>query len=138
MSGFSIYQIGRSEKADIRIDDASVSRFHAELLTTPGGKCYLTDCASSGGTRHAKGGEWAQVKQDFVGLTDPLLLGRYQTSVKQLLEMTARGRVEKTFSGDGGRPQAGDKEQGVADDDRPYGPVRRDEETGDIIPRSED
>lgn len=133
MSGYSIYQIGRGADADIRIDDTSVSRLHAELVVTSGGACHLTDCASSGGSYLARNGEWTPIKQEFIGLTDPLLLGRYRTTAKQLLALTGQGNGGKDNAGAESRrsPQT---EQGVPPiDDRPEGPVRRDAETGDII-----
>ena len=139
MSGFAIYRIGRSAEADIRVDDTSVSRVHAELIMTPGGRCYLTDCASSGGTFRVENGEWAPLKQDFVELNEALLLGRYQTNAKQLLALAAQGQGIKAATGDGRHPSPG-LGQGVAllDDDMPHGPVQRDEETGDIISTGED
>lgn len=133
---FSIYQIGRSEEADIRIDDASVSRLHAELIITPGREYYLTDCASSGGTHLLKDGKWISIRQEFTGFADPLLLGRYQTSTKQLLALVGQGQGAKAAGGSAQRLQSGHG-PAAPDDDRPHGPVRRDEETGDIIPAGE-
>lgn len=137
MPGFTLYRIGRGEQADIQIAHNSVSRSHAEMIVTTDGRCYLTDCASRGGTRREKNGEWVPVTQDFVSLTDALLLGRYQTSVKQLLALAAQGKGRKTVPEDGNHPGSGASQRGAAEDDRPRGRVRRDEETGDIIPKGE-
>lgn len=140
MPGFSIYRIGRSTEADIRVDDSSVSRLHAEIITTPGGGCFLTDCASSVGTFRARNGKWVPLKQDFVGINEALLLGRYQTSAKQLLALAAQGRGLQAAAGDEQlhqRPRAG-RDASIPNDDMPRGPVQRDEETGDIIPTGED
>ena len=138
LSGFDIYLIGRSADVDIQVDDSSVSRLHAELIIASSGGYYLTDCVSSGGTFQEKNGEWVRIRQEFVGLTDTLLLGRYQTTPKQLLAMAAQSAGGKAGSatGNAGRPAL--KRGGSADDDRPHGPVRRNEETGDIIPTGED
>ena len=138
LSGFQIYRIGRSADMDIQLDDTSVSRLHAELIMIPGGGYYLTDCASGGGTYLARNGEWVRIKQDFVELTDALLLGRHQTTPKQLLAQAAQGVGGKAGSGDGNAARPGLKRGAVADDDRPHGPVRRSGETGDIIPTEED
>ena len=138
MSDFTLYRIGRGEQADIRIGHNSVSRLHAEMIMTADGRCYLSDCASRGGTHREKNGEWVPVTQEFVNLTDGLLLGRYRTSVKQLLALAAQGKDRKSGPGDANGPGSGDRQRGTADDDRPHGRVQRDEETGDIIPRGED
>lgn len=139
MSRYSIYRIGRSAEADIRIDDSSVSRLHAELLLTSGGRYYLTDCASSGGTFLSRDGEWAPLKQDFVEPGEGLLLGRYRTDAKQLLAHAAPGRGRKVAAGVGRRSSPVPGRGGAAQDDsRPRGAVQRDEETGDIIPTGED
>ena len=137
MPGFTLYRIGRSEQADIHVDHRSVSRLHAELIMTADGRCYLTDCASLGGTHRRKNDKWVSVTQDFVNLADDLLLGRYKTSVKQLLALSAQNRGRKNRLKGGNHPGSGLSQRGVKDDERPYGRVQRDEETGDIIPRGE-
>ena len=92
MSGHSLYRIGRSSSADIQINDRSVSRIHAELIITHNGSYYLTDCGG-GGSFIARGGEWAPVQQQFIGATDNILLGRYQTTAQQLIAiMPGRGK----------------------------------------------
>ena len=60
-SSFSVYRIGRGSGVDIQIDDDSVSRVHAELIATPSGAYYLTDCVSSGGSYVARNGEWRRI-----------------------------------------------------------------------------
>ena len=133
MSGFSIYRIGRGADADIRIDDTSVSRLHAELIITAGGACHLTDCASSGGSYREKNGKWAPIKQEFIDLIDTLLLGRYQITTKQLLALAEQDGDNKAVAGTGGRRHPSAEQESLPVDDRPAGPVRRDAETGDII-----
>ena len=66
MSNFSTYKIGRNSDMDIRIDDPTVSRIHAELVVTANGEYYLTDCDSSGGSYVARNGEWIPIRQDFI------------------------------------------------------------------------
>ena len=121
MSGYSLYQVGRSSAADIQISDSSVSRIHAELIVTRDGSYYLTDCGSGGGSFIARDGEWARVQQQYIGATDNILLGRYQTTVQQLVSML-KDR------------QGNSVEQTPAPvDSLPTGPVRRNIETGEII-----
>ena len=121
MSGYSLYQIGRSSTADIQIGDSSVSRIHAELVITQDGSHYLTDCGSGGGSFIARDGEWAPIQQQYIGATDNILLGRYQTTAQQLIAMLKD-------------PQGNSAEQTPTPvDDLPSGPVRRNIETGEII-----
>ena len=121
MSGYSFYRIGRSSAADIKIDDSSVSRTHAELIVTRDGSYYLTDCDSGGGSFIASGGEWAPIQQQYIRATDKILLGRYQTTAQQLIAMLKD-------------PQGNSAEQPPSPvDDLPSGPVRRNIGTGEII-----
>lgn len=121
MSGYSLYQIGRSSAADIQIGDSSVSRIHAELIVARDGSYYLTDCGSGGGSFIARGGEWAPIQQQYISATDNILLGRYQTTAQQLIAML-KDR------------QGNSAEQTPSPvDDLPSGPVRRNIETGEII-----
>ena len=117
MSNFSIYRIGRGSDVDIRIDDSTVSRVHAELVVTAKGAYYLTDCGSSSGSCVARNGEWQPVTQDFIASMDAILLGRYQTTVQQLMTMVNQG----------------DQDVMRRKDDLPEGPVRRNVDTGEII-----
>ena len=115
-SDFSVYRIGRSSDVDIRIDDTSVSRLHAEMVATQGGAYYLIDCASSGGSFVARNGQWVRIRQEFIGPTETILLGRYKTTAPALI---ARAGQRKPWSG-----------EGVP---LPEGPVRRNADTGEII-----
>ncbi len=116
-----MYRIGRSPGVDIQIDDDSVSRVHAELIATPSGSYYLTDCASSGGTYVARNGEWRRIRQEFISPTDAILLGHYQTTASALIALAAQ---EERHLG-GGKP--------TRQDSLPVGPVRRNVDTGEII-----
>ena len=126
MSNFSTYKIGRNSDMDIRLDDITVSRIHAELVVTEKGAFYLTDCGSSGGSYVARNGEWIPIRQDFISSTDVILLGRYQTTAPQLIAMVARGAGDNKSDDHSG-------ENKMPTNDLPKGPVRRDEETGEII-----
>ena len=116
MSNFFVYRIGRGSNVDIRIDDSTVSRVHAELVGTAKGAYYLTDCVSSGGSYVARNGEWQPITQDFIAPMDAILLGRYQTTAQQLMAMINQGSQDVRRK-----------------DDLPKGPVRRNVDTGEII-----
>ena len=124
MSNFSTYKIGRNSDMDIRIDDPTVSRIHAELVVTANGEFYLTDCGSSGGSYVARNGEWIPIRQEFISPTDAILLGRYQTTAPQLIAMVAR---------DDNKGDDHSGEEKPPTNDLPRGPVRRKIETGEII-----
>ena len=130
MSNFSTYKIGRNSDMDIRLDDPTVSRIHAELVVTANGEYYLTDCDSSGGSYVARNGEWIPIRQDFIAPTDAILLGHYQTTAPQLIAMVAR---------DAGNNKGDDHsgEDKISTDDLPDGPVRRKTGTGEIIQNEE-
>lgn len=87
MADFSIYRIGRGLDADIRIDDASVSRFHAELLKTASGLYHMTDCGSLNGTYLARDGSWEPVRQAYIAAGDVIRLGAHQIEAGQLISM---------------------------------------------------
>lgn len=115
-SSFSVYRIGRGSGVDIRLDDDSVSRVHAELIATQSGSYYLTDCASSRGSYVARNGEWCRIRQEFISPTDALLLGHYQTTAPALVALAAQ-KVRRSGGGAA----------------LPEGPVRRNAATGEIM-----
>ena len=132
MSHFSTYRIGRRSDMDIRIDDPTVSRIHAELVVTANGAFYLTDCNSSGGTYVARNGEWIRITQDFISATDAILLGRYQTTAPQLTAIIPQGTQPQKTDG-----YSSEEKTPLPKDDLPEGPVRRKIETGEIIKKED-
>ena len=120
--GFSVYFIGRGSDVHVRLDDSSVSRIHAELVITQKTEFFLTDRASSGGTFVARDGAWRPITQEFVTLSDTILLGRYQTSVKEIVSIINREIQNST----GPRPVNRRKNSLLE------GPVRRNPETGEV------
>jgi len=48
--GSGRHRLGRSDRADLRLTHASVSRLHAEVEVIEGGGVLLTDLASTNGT----------------------------------------------------------------------------------------
>lgn len=115
-SSFSVYRIGRGSDVDIQLDDGSVSRVHAELVATPSGSYYLTDCASRRGSYVARNGEWCRIRQEFINPTDAILLGQYQTTAPALVALAAK-KVRRLEGGPA----------------LPKGPVRRNAATGEIM-----
>lgn len=83
------YSIGRS--ADIRTpaDERSVSGLHADVTITSDDRYYLTDRNSTNGTRVLRGGRWQTVRQEYVGLHEPLRLGSLETTLALLLDAVA-------------------------------------------------
>ncbi len=128
LSHFSLYRIGRGSDVDIQIDDASISRIHAELVATQSGSYYLTDCESSNGSFVWRDSVWMPIKQDFIGPTEHIALGTYQTTATQLIAMTAQGNRYNTEN-----LHSHEERKPLPADDLPKGSVRRDPGTGEII-----
>ena len=124
------YTIGRGQKADIVIAESSVSRVHAELVSTDDGRYYLTDCGSKYGTFIQRDNEWKKIRQVYVRPRDPVKLGEYETSAAQLMDMLPEDKRHPKVTIVEGDVQPAPKS------DLPSGPVERDPETGEIIRRS--
>ena len=71
------YLIGRSARADIVLEDATVSRLHAELVRGRDRTWYLTDRDSTGGTFRWDAGAWLALTQDFIRPGDRLRFGDF-------------------------------------------------------------
>ena len=85
------YLVGRDPRCDRRIDDPSVSRRHAEVVPAPGGRLYVTDRASSGGTFVRRGGEWTRIRQAWVEPADRLRFGGYEIGAADLAALCSGG-----------------------------------------------
>ena len=83
---FYTLTIGRSRQADIRLEDASVSRLHAELTMPRGGCCYLTDRNSLRGTRVLRNGRWASHRRGYVDSDAKLRFGKCEVALSDLLK----------------------------------------------------
>ncbi len=128
----STYLVGRSARADIVLEDPTVSRLHAELVKGGDGTWYLTDRGSTGGTYLRDEGNWVPVTQEFVRPGDRLMLGSFECGVDELLRRIPGGG-EAASGPPGGEPGPGSPVR----DDRPEGPVLRDPATGEILPAEE-
>lgn len=116
------YVIGRSATADIVLDDPTVSRQHAELVRGGDGTWYLTDRRSTGGTYILNAGNWVAVGQEYVRPDDRLRLGGFECTLGDLIRRipaAAGAQSKPAGDGSGGGP--------TVQDDRPEGPVVRDE-----------
>jgi len=116
------YLIGRSYKANIVITDTerSVSGIHLELTVDTDGKFYIIDCNSTNGTYRKRGGRWIAIQQTYVSADEQILLGKYLTTVRELLLI----RVKKDVSFNRWQDQKDT-----------YISVERNLESGEIIPR---
>lgn len=78
------YTIGRD--GQIRINDPSLSRGHAELKFTDG-KIRLRDLGSTNGTYLVAGGKAVSIDERFVSPDERVILGSNQYTVKALLAL---------------------------------------------------
>lgn len=84
-----VLRVGRDSGNEIHINDGSVSRVHAELVITEGGRYYLTDCASSWGTEVNRGDDWEKVTQTYIEEDTQLRLGRWEGMISDLMARAA-------------------------------------------------
>lgn len=122
MDGIKTWLIGRNPECDIVLADATISRRHAELVEGLNGRFYLTDRESAAGTWTHNGADWVKLRQAFVTPDEPIMLGRYSTTINALLKLVAQQKA-----GGGG------KSEGVSDRDLPPGGVMRNPRTGEIV-----
>ena len=81
--------IGRGRDAHVTLEDASVSRRHAELVVPQAcaSGYVVKDCGSSNGTFVWRGGRWERVREEVVEAREPLRFGNYETSAATLAAM---------------------------------------------------
>jgi predicted component of type VI protein secretion system len=120
MPAIKTYIIGRNPECDIVLADATISRRHAELAESADGRFFLIDRESAAGTWSRKGSEWVKLRQAFVSEDEPLMLGRYTTTVKALLKLLAQQK-------------AGGSAPAQVEPDLPAGGVMRNPQTGEIV-----
>ena len=123
--------VGRGRQADIRLDQPSVSRLHLELVLGAGGEIHAADRSSRNGTRIWTEGAWKPLTAKQVLPRDRLQLGDLTITVEELLRQAPPERADigrRTEGNAGARPAAG------PDPDLPSGKVRRNPETGEVVP----
>ena len=122
MSRIRTYVVGRERGCDVRLDDPSVSRRHAEFVRLADGRLYVTDCATTNGTFVLERGEWREIHQAFVGPGDDIRFGALRMPAARLKALCARDDA-----GGVGREAAGalDATSGLV----------RDAETGEVHER---
>ena len=123
---YSQYSIGRGSRCDIRLDDVTVSKLHAELVVSKLGKLFIADCNSSGGTfKCGVSGQLEQITQSFIEPDQTLLLGQWQGTANLLLShLEVRHSKEE---------HAMVNVETEAEEKLPAGRVRRDPVTGEIV-----
>lgn len=78
--------IGRSTKADVRLERESISRFHAELVRDPFGRWIIRDLGSRSGVK-LRGG---MVKQSVLRYGEQFELGKYELKLWNLRPMAVK------------------------------------------------
>ncbi len=129
MSRIKTFVIGRHQDCDLRLDDKSVSRRHAEVVLTPDGRYYVTDCNSTGGTFVYRDSGWCPIRQELVDPTDRLRFGNDELAASRLESL-------RTLMGEGGTaPAQGSGKVNKTPDDGldPNKGLRRNPETGEIM-----
>ena len=128
--------IGRSPKADIRLQDRSVSRLHAEFIVAARGTLHLADRSSANGTWVEAGGAWKRIRQRIVRPSDRLRFGRTTLTAAELLSRISE-RVEDRAGARGSDRKAAVRPPGsttgARDDELPQGRVRRNPLTGEVV-----
>ncbi|MCZ6862745.1 MAG: FHA domain-containing protein [Alphaproteobacteria bacterium] len=80
------YKIGRSRNCDVVLAEESISREHATITPKGNSQYEISDAGSSHGTFIENGGVWVRVEDTaLIGRDEPLMLGRYETKVGELL-----------------------------------------------------
>ena len=127
------YIVGRDSACDVRLDDPSVSRRHAELVRVEGGRFHVADCATTNGTYVLAGGEWRAIRQAVVEPTDRLRFGELEMTVGRLDALCPIEDVHRSAGGPADYAAAGPPPA------TPPGPIQRpefDPETGELIEKA--
>ncbi|MEM9683632.1 MAG: FHA domain-containing protein, partial [Pseudomonadota bacterium] len=80
-----VYRVGRDRENDIVIDDATVSRAHAEVRLETTGGALLVDLHSTNGTCVREGNKWIEIDRATVDSDERILIGDVVTTVDALL-----------------------------------------------------
>lgn len=75
--------VGRGHECDVRLNDTSVSRIHADVERLSGGRLRVTDRGSTNGTFVQDGREWRAIHQELLAPTDCVRFGDYEITVSE-------------------------------------------------------
>jgi hypothetical protein len=92
MSAISAYRIGRDPSCDIVLDDASVSREHAELRVAPEGPIEFVDLGSTNGIAVRLKGKWETVVRAPVEAEEKIRVGLVIGKVSELIAAATGAR----------------------------------------------
>ncbi|WP_165982376.1 FHA domain-containing protein [Dankookia rubra] len=81
----------KRQQADLRLDDATVSGLHADLVLTDDGRWMIEDRNSTNGTKRCSNGRWFAVKQAYVLPDERLRFGAAETTIRRLLQTPDQG-----------------------------------------------
>ena len=84
MQRFRTYIVGRERSCDVRLDDPSVSRVHAEVVRLPSGRLYVTDRATTNRTFVLDGADWHSIRQAFLEPGGRVRFGNVEMSAGRL------------------------------------------------------
>lgn len=90
--------VGRSDQADIVIDDDTVSRLHLELRQLDNGMINVKDLDSANGTFVIKSGRIKIVNEDMDPDTTIVIGENYQTTPRELISRIANKILQKEDS----------------------------------------
>ena len=130
MSRVRIYVVGRARDCDVQLDDASVSRRHAEVVRMSDGRLYVTDRVTTNGTFLLDGDVWRPVRQSFLEPAGRIRFGDCELTAGGLDALCLRNR-----------PDPPDDPERQLVSRQPDGPdprreLVRDPETGQIVERA--
>ena len=122
------YIVGREPGCDVRLDDASISRHHAEVVRASGGRLYVTDRATTNGTFILDGDDWRAIRQAFLEPTGRIRFGHVEMSAGRLDILCPAGEAPPP-----GREQAGAVP--TTEDSPGLQVLVRDPKTGEVLER---
>lgn len=76
--------VGRGHECDVRLNDTSVSRSHADIVPLSDGRLRVTDHESTNGTFVRDGQGWRAIHQELLAPTDWVRFGDYEIAVSEL------------------------------------------------------
>jgi hypothetical protein len=121
--------VGRDRGCDVRLDDGSVSRRHAEVVRLSAGRIYVTDRASVNGTFVLDGGEWRAVRQTLLEPSGRVRFGDHEMSAGRLDALCLR--IDARAASDERR--AGGSADSIPEPVQKDAPRRFDPDTGEVV-----